>query len=273
MPADASPHPRRGVAFFSDCTDWRVPQVKFFPVLDQRHGVCVRAVAGHRDTYRPVDMRGLRSPSPLDTARWYREHFGLTELYVADLSAILGEPPAWESYRDLERDGFRLWLDAGLGSFASWQIHRDACNPNGGQRRLVAALESLASERDFETLAPAIVVDDGCFSVDLRHGTLWTNVAEWTGWRPERFVDRIAAVGIRRVILLDVGAVGVNSGPGALELCRYCHTSYPELELISGGGVRGLDDLRRLRDAGCTAALVATALQSERLTRDDLDKL
>ncbi len=247
--------------------------MKVLPVLDLRHGVCVRAVAGNRDSYGPVNMRGLASPTPAETARWYRDQFGLGELYVADLSAIMGEEPAWDGYAELENAGFQLWLDAGIGSLSAWQRQVAARDIHGGRRKLVAALESLRSPVDFESLAPAMVIDDGCFSLDLRHGKLWTEVAEWSEWPPTRFVDMLVTAGVRRLIILDVGAVGTASGPAALELCRYCHKLDPGVELTSGGGVRGIDDLRRLRDAGCSAALVATALQSEWISRGELESL
>jgi phosphoribosylformimino-5-aminoimidazole carboxamide ribotide isomerase len=247
--------------------------VKVLPVLDLRQGLCVRAVAGQRETYRPLAIEGLTRPTPLATARWYREHYGLAELYVADLSAIAGEPPAWQDYGELESDGFAMWLDAGIGSLGEWQRHIAACSLGQHRRTLVAGLESFASARDWETLVPVLATGGGCFSLDLRHGRLWTQVGEWLDWPPERFLDWVWSTGIRRVIVLDVGAVGVEAGPGALELCRYCSAAYPGLELISGGGVRGIDDLRRLRDAGCSAALVATALQGKRITRAELASL
>ena len=247
--------------------------MKVFPVLDLRHGVCVRAVAGDRDVYRPVTLTGLAEPTPLAVARWYRERYGLAELYVADLSAIAGETAAREAYAELERDGFNLWLDAGIGSLPQWRRERAAGSEGSCQRVLVVGLESLASVQEWELLAPAIAAEGGCFSLDLRHGKLWTKVAEWAEWPPERFVDVVAAAGIGRLIVLDVGAVGVAAGPGALELCCRCAERYPKLELVSGGGVRGIDDLRRLRDAGCSAALVATALQGQRITREELSSL
>lgn len=247
--------------------------MKVFPVLDLRHGVCVRAVAGNRDAYLPVTLTGLAEPTPLAVARWYRERFGLAELYVADLSAIAGESAAREAYAELEEDGFRIWLDAGIGSLSQWRRERAACLKGSGQRVLVVGLESLASVEDWKMLAPAIAAEGGCFSLDLRHGKLWTKVVEWSEWSPERFLDVVAAAGIGRLIVLDVGAVGVAAGPGALDLCRRCADRYPGLELVSGGGVRGIDDLRRLRGAGCSAALVATALQGQRITREELSSL
>jgi phosphoribosylformimino-5-aminoimidazole carboxamide ribotide isomerase len=45
------------------------------------------------------------------------------------------------------------------------------------------------------------------------------------------------------------------------------------MELTSGGGVRGRDDLAALADAGCDAALVASALHDGQLTVSDIQQI
>jgi phosphoribosylformimino-5-aminoimidazole carboxamide ribotide isomerase len=62
------------------------------------------------------------------------------------------------------------------------------------------------------------------------------------------------------MIILDVGGVGRRAGPPTLELCRQIRLRFPQIELVSGGGVRDVADLARLRQAGCDAALVSTWL-------------
>ena len=47
----------------------------------------------------------------------------------------------------------------------------------------------------------------------------------------------------------------------------------PELELLAGGGVRDAADLRALAEAGAAGALVATALHSGAIERDELAAL
>ncbi|MEX2558660.1 MAG: HisA/HisF-related TIM barrel protein, partial [Pirellulales bacterium] len=63
---------------------------------------------------------------------------------------------------------------------------------------------------------------------------------------------------------------GMDAGVAALALCRELRQRHQQLELVSGGGVRGLQDLRALAEAGCDAALVASALHDGRLTAGDL---
>jgi phosphoribosylformimino-5-aminoimidazole carboxamide ribotide isomerase len=45
------------------------------------------------------------------------------------------------------------------------------------------------------------------------------------------------------------------------------------VELIAGGGIRGVADLHRLRAIGADAVLVASALHDGRLAPDDLRQL
>jgi phosphoribosylformimino-5-aminoimidazole carboxamide ribotide isomerase len=72
------------------------------------------------------------------------------------------------------------------------------------------------------------------------------------------------------MIVLDLADVGVSRGTGTLDLVRRLRSAHPQLELTAGGGVRGIDDLRQLADAGCDAALVASALHDGRITPDEV---
>ena len=88
--------------------------MRIIPVLDLMDGCVVRGVAGRRTEYRPIVSRLTASSRPIDVARAFRTHFGLTELYLADLDAIGGASPAGAIYAELQEDGFRLWIDAGV---------------------------------------------------------------------------------------------------------------------------------------------------------------
>src|ERR1043166_3958675 len=84
------------------------------PVIDLMGGVVVRGIAGRCDEYRPIVSQLIASSQPIAVARAFREHFGLSEVYVADLDAIGGGEPAFAIYAALHTDGFRLSVDAGV---------------------------------------------------------------------------------------------------------------------------------------------------------------
>ena len=75
-----------------------------------------------------------------------------------------------------------------------------------------------------------------------------------------------------RVIVMTLDRVGSQSGPD-LERLRAVKTAAKERAIYAAGGVRGVDDLRSLMNAGITGALVASALHSGQITAADIHAL
>ncbi len=237
------------------------------PVLDLLNGRVVRGVGGRRPEYRPVVSRLTPSCQPADVALAFRDAFGFSHLYLADLNAIAGSLPAAPAYAALRALGFRLWVDSGIRDRAD-ALAADAAGAEG----IVVGLETVRGPgvladlcRDF---GPRVV-----FSLDLRGGEL---LGEGSGWeRPDAFgvAEQAVALGARRILVLDLARVGTGAGTGTEALCARLAEKFPGLEVAAGGGVRGPDDLRRLKACGVRAALVASALHDGALTREDLAAL
>jgi phosphoribosylformimino-5-aminoimidazole carboxamide ribotide isomerase len=233
-------------------------------VVDLLDSEAVRAEAGDRSRYRPIasvagaPVRG----DPVALARLYLERFGLHELYVADLDAILGKTPQETLVRRLGSLGVPLWLDAGTTTVDG---ARSAIQP--GVTHLIVGLETLSSFTALDEMCAAIREPDIAFSLDLKRGEPLTRPdGECTA---EAIAARAAAAGIGAMIVLDLSRVGTGSGPD-FEMIAHIRRSAPTTTLLAGGGTRGLDDLVRLAQAGCDGALVATALHDGRLTADDV---
>jgi phosphoribosylformimino-5-aminoimidazole carboxamide ribotide isomerase len=108
------------------------------------------------------------------------------------------------------------------------------------------------------------------FSLDLRHGEpMLATGGIPPGEPPQVLAARAVDRGVGAVIVLDLARVGTGAGPD-LAVIERVRESTPNVTLLAGGGVRGLADLRRLADAGCDAALVATALQTGALQAADV---
>jgi phosphoribosylformimino-5-aminoimidazole carboxamide ribotide isomerase len=236
--------------------------MRLIPVLDLMDGVVVRGVGGQRAEYRPLVSPLAASPAPLDVARGFAAHFGLTELYLADLDAIAGAEPALGVYTALRVAGFRLWVDAGIREAGRAEVLAGA-----GVEGIVAGLETLAGPGLLAELAGRFG-ERVIFSLDLRAGVPLGN----TGWGLDAWsiARQAVAAGVRRVLVLDLARVGEGGGTGTEELCARLASVHPEVELIAGGGVRGIADVRRLGEAGVAAVLVASALHEGRLTRGEI---
>jgi phosphoribosylformimino-5-aminoimidazole carboxamide ribotide isomerase len=238
--------------------------MRIIPVLDLTGGVVVRGVGGRRREYRPVVSRLTRSCAPLDVARAFAEHFGLTELYLADLDAIAGGPPAWATYAALHAGGFRLWVDAGVRGAGDGQALARA-----GVGTVVVGLETVAGPQALGEVVAAFP-ERVVFSLDLRDGAPLGDTAGWATADVWSLAGRAVSLGVGRLLVLDLARVGGGAGTGTDALCARLAATYPEVEVSAGGGVRGVADLRRLRASGVRAALVASALHDGALTAADL---
>ncbi len=250
--------------------------MQIIPVIDLLGGQVVRGIGGRRSEYRPIESKLVAGSDPGAIAAAFVEHFGATTCYVADLDAI--ERECWQmgAWEAISRAGLRLWLDAGLGKPVPFFRARYTCDNLGIATEHVVGLESLAvGEESLSQLVQLCRVQFHhvplIFSLDMKEGRPLAKYSHWQSLAPIEIAARVVETGIQRMIVLDLADVGTGGGTRTLELCRALHAKYPQLELIAGGGVRNLDDLRRIADAGCMAALVASALHDGRLTKADWD--
>jgi phosphoribosylformimino-5-aminoimidazole carboxamide ribotide isomerase len=233
-------------------------------VVDLLAGCAVHARAGHRESYSPVQAVAGRRIEPGDAlalARGYVGQLGVTELYTADLDAILGGMPQDALVAAVADLGAPLWLDAGISSPGRAQHALGL-----GAARVVVGLETLPSYDALERICAVVGGSRVAFSLDLREGepVVASGGAIAPGDAAELVAARAAAAGAGAVIVIDLARVGTGRGLD-LALIARVRDAVPGLTLLAGGGVRGIEDLARLAEAGCEGALVATALHDGRL--------
>jgi phosphoribosylformimino-5-aminoimidazole carboxamide ribotide isomerase len=236
-------------------------------VLDLLGGQVVHGIAGRRSEYQPIVSRLTPSADPVAVARAFREGLGLQELYLADLDAIAGRRPALSLYSLLRGEGFHLWVDAGIRTPEMVVPLLEA-----GVERLVVGLETISGP---DALA-SIVAEHGdrvVFSLDLREGKPLGNLAGWEGLAALDIASQAIRLGVKRLLVLDLARVGIGAGTGTEALLSRLSEGYPGVERSAGGGVHGLEDLKRLRSCGVQAVLAASALHDGRLDRAALEQI
>ncbi len=226
----------------------------------------MHGVAGDRARYRPVRSVLTTSSRPADVAAAFRERLGLERLYLADLDAIEGgAEPDTDLIRALRADGLRLIVDAGVcGADAAVELAR------AGVEDVVVALETLTGIEGLLAILDALGDRSVILSVDLRDGVPIGGPPDWRELDGVSIARRAMEVGVRRLILLDLAAVGTSRGCPLAESVGVLAFARPRPELITGGGVRTADDLEALAASGADAALVATALHSGAIGRREI---
>ena len=243
-------------------------------MLDLSHGVAVHAQAGDRARYEIV--KSVLAPDadgdPVALLLAFREILGAVECYVADLDAIQGGAIQRSTIRELAQfeTGFQgpLLVDAGTHQ-PGGALEVLAC----GASEVVVGLESLQSFADLKAIVGLVGPSRVVFSLDLRLGrpVLHPAMDDASGSLPDAASLAAQAVeaGVRSLLVLDIGRVGTGVGVdlGLLETLR---RRFASVRLLAGGGVLTRRDLERLRDTGCDAALVASAIHSGRIGAEDL---
>jgi phosphoribosylformimino-5-aminoimidazole carboxamide ribotide isomerase len=244
--------------------------MQIIPVLDLKGGVVVRGVAGRRDEYRPIESRLCEGSAVGDVARALRQTFACNTCYLADLDAIAGGEPSLLLYDEVVATGMCVWLDAGTGTLAAARRVARYFTDRNVAGRVVVGLESVADEAALRSIVEAVGTPCVVFSLDLKQGLPLTDSPGWAGRTPVPIAAAAIAAGIGSLIVLDLAGVGVGQGVPTLDLCRRLRAEHPDLEIVTGGGVRGIADLEAIRDAGCDGTLVASALHDGRISPEDL---
>jgi phosphoribosylformimino-5-aminoimidazole carboxamide ribotide isomerase len=245
--------------------------MRVIPVIDLKGGVAVHAVRGDRERYRPLQSRIAKGSDPVDVMRAVRERLGLDELYVADLDAIAGGPGRPDVIAALAREA-RVMVDAGAAAAAAVARLLDM-----GVARVVIGTESLGIEglpgaEAFRQLRAELPDAPLMLSLDLCGRRVLSPDPALAGIGPAGALARLADAGAREAVVLDLARVGCGEGPD-VALLRDLRSRFPDVELLAGGGVRHVGDLRALADAGTTGALVATALHGGAIGPDELRRL
>ncbi|MCX8153081.1 MAG: HisA/HisF-related TIM barrel protein [Candidatus Bathyarchaeota archaeon] len=235
--------------------------MKVIPVIDILNGRVVHAVRGRREEYQPLKSQLCSSTDPLDVAEVFRR-LGFIELYVADLDAILSAKTNLFTLRSIaDKTGLNLMVDAGVDN-----LEKAARLLENNVSKIIFGTETLPS---ISLVAKAVTLfgkEKVIVSLDLMRNKLLSHVAALT--EPLTLLCNLQDVGVSQVIILDLARVGSGEGVNmgfVKEAIRTFHG-----EVFVGGGVRGIPDLLKLKNAGVAGVLIATALHSGKISVKEL---
>lgn len=239
--------------------------LKVIPVIDVLNDKVVHAVRGNRAGYKNIESVLTKSVEPTEVAKAFT-NLGFTELYVADLDAIIDCSSDFQALRQIVNDtGLKLMVDAGVTS-----IDRAQSLLGSGVSKIVVGTETLKSKSFVEEAIRVFGCDRVIVSLDLRGETALA-LPEFDGSRDAlSLVMEFKVMGVCEVIVLDLARVGSGEGVNIEFLERVREQT--ALDVYVGGGVRDVEDLVELKNLGLSGALIATALHSGKITVEQLKK-
>lgn len=224
------------------------------PVLDLNRGLVVHAKQGERVLYQAVTsvLSSSFKPEPILDA--YLKLYPFKIIYIADLDAIqaIGNHSQLINELALKYQQCEFWVDAGIKPLES-----TAPNYSANNIKLVLGSENkLAAESISRILKDKPEIK---LSLDFTDGGLLEN----------NYLLNDTILWPKQIIVMMLHRVGLNKG-----IDFECLNKVLELgskhDIYVAGGIRDIHDLRLLRETNIKGALLASALHSGSITKEDL---
>lgn len=236
--------------------------IEIIPAIDILHGKCVRLTQGDFASQK------IYNEHPLEVARQF-EDAGLKRLHLVDLDgAREGRVKNWNVLETIAgKTSLVIDFGGGIGTAKDLQIVFDS-------GAAFATVGSIAVKNETLLLEWLLLYGPEKFllGADVREEKI-----SITGWtidteiRIYDFIEKYIEAGIKQIFCTDIKMDGAMQGP-SLELYKRILERFPNLHLIASGGIRSLDDIYQLSEAGCRGAILGKAIYEGIITLKDLAK-
>ena len=234
--------------------------MEIIPAIDIIGGKCVRLTKGD------YEQKKVYNEDPVEAAKEF-EGAGLTRLHLVDLDgAKAGEVKNWKV---LEQVASKTGLIIDFSGGISTKKNVGICFDSGAA---YAAVGSIAV-RDEKTLTEWLIefgVQKFIIGADVKDEKLaikgWTESTEMTVFE---LIENYKTKGVKQFFCTDINKDGLLQGT-AIDLYKKILNLHPSIDLIASGGVTTIDDLFKLREAGCSGAIVGKAFYEKKILLPDL---
>ena len=199
------------------------------------------------------------SSDPTLVAQAFRARLGIDEIYIADLNAIQnsGQTDHREIIaRIIHNEKIQIILDAGISEAAAIQDWIRL-----GVHKVIIGSETLRAWNSIKDIPNRIDPAHLIFSLDFRFGKVLSRCSDLEAMPPMDIFKHLQAAGWQEVLLLDLQRVGSGSGIDRT-LAAEARRNFPNLRLLTGGGVTLPEELAEMASLGVSGVLLATALHN-----------
>jgi phosphoribosylformimino-5-aminoimidazole carboxamide ribotide isomerase len=237
--------------------------MQIIPAIDLIEGKCVRLTEGD------YAQKKIYNKDPLEVAKAF-EGIGLMRLHLVDLDgAKAGEVVNWKVLEKIaNHTNLKIDFGGGIKKETTLKLVLDS----GAQ---YATIGSLAVKNP--TLFEAWIDRFGA-AVFMLGADVFEEKIAIGGWLEKTdinvftFIQSYLDKGLTQIFCTDIQKDGKLQGP-SIDLYKKIIKQFSSLQLIASGGVSNLQDLKDLREIGCTAAIVGKAIYENRISLDELAEL
>lgn len=232
-------------------------------MIDVLNGIAVHGIRGERKKYKPLKSILCKSSDPLDIAVTF-EALGFKSLYLADLDSILENASNFSLYKRIVAEtSLELMVDAGTADRAKAKKVLES-----GVTKIIVGTETLRSFEFLNQAVEAFEEEKIIVSIDMKEGKMLSLSDAIKSLDATSFAQKLEDAGVSQIILLDLSRVGTEHGTNSAVLESILKKT--SLDVLVGGGIKGIKELEELRRLGVSGALIATVLHNGKLKVDEL---
>lgn len=237
--------------------------MRIIPAIDIIDGKCVRLSQGD------YAQKTVYNENPLEVAKQF-EDAGLKYLHLVDLDGAKAKKVVnWKVLESITSQT-HLNVDFGGGLRTTKDVQTVF---NCGAKQITAGSIAVNDRETVLDWISRFGAEKIILGADAKNGRIATH-----GWLDDSGLDAIEFIasyqqeGIEYVVCTDIAKDGMLEGP-SIELYKQILKKNAELKLIASGGVSSLEDLIKLKEIGCEAAIVGKAIYEGKITLNELSEL
>jgi len=236
--------------------------MRIIPAIDIIEGKCVRLTQGDFTTKR------IYNENPLEVACLLEDH-GIKYLHLVDLDgAKAGRVINFKVLEELtSKTGLVIDFGGGVKSEDDIKIIFES-----GARQISVGSIAVQQPELMQQWLTIYGSDKIILGADCKNKKIATS-----GWMKEsdwdiiEFIHKYEQAGARFTIVTDIAKDGMLSGP-SFDLYDEI-LSKTGIQLIASGGISSIDDILRLKELGCEAAIIGKAIYELKISLNDLSKI
>ncbi|MFX0076160.1 MAG: HisA/HisF-related TIM barrel protein [Candidatus Hermodarchaeota archaeon] len=240
---------------------------KIIPVIDILNSEVVHAIKGEREKYQPLKSVLVNNSNPIKVIERVKIKTLISEVYIADLDAILKKRPNFSLLRNiLKIPQIKVMIDPGIVSikdvldYSSYDLDS-----------LILGLETIQNIKVISDCLEIMGSNKTIVSIDMYKETIQTSVKELKNQDTFNIIKNLEDLGVRIIILLDLYKVGQKLGgipPLYLELNKFFNG-----QVLAGGGIKNFEDIELYKQNGFSGVLIGTALHDGTIEPEKLRKI
>lgn len=207
--------------------------------------------------------------TPLEQAKIFEsEGFGL--IHIVDLlGSKSGKYTALETIKEIKsKTNLKIQFGGGIRSLETAKIVFDS-----GIDFIVIGSLSVKNRNEFESIIEKFSPQKLIAAIDVKDDTIF--IQGWTEKTKISLYDHInycLNLGIEKFLCTDINKDGMLTGSN-VDLYKSIINNYKKIKLIASGGIKNLDDIKKLNTLNLYGAVVGKAIYENKINLKELPKV